>query len=885
MRPGIFGEVKMKKSGSLLLLTIFVLSLCYMSFAQEKALPPAPVPIGEFVQFERIDAFTDGEGAFLRWDMKSETGNVGFLVYRNTNRGPVLVTPGLFQGTKAGPLNITRYGEKYELFDVNGTLNSTYVIVSQAVDGHRVWTQPFDARYTSDFEGDTGHTKAELLARAQNTNDQINISGLNLTKELNSLVYGSRPRPNPLNQHRVATQQGVKIAVKTEGMYRVTRAELQAAGFNVDGDSSTWRLFVQGNEQAIIVGANNQYIEFYGRGMDTAESDTRIYYLIADTVAGKRMVTKFLGSIGGNVVTHNYRAVTERKERRQYNSSIQNGAVENFFGEAVINNPPLTETFDLTSVDPNGLDAYLTIRLQGLLATAHNIRVFINGVDAGIMTGSGMTNFGATFVVPASLLHDGSNTLTLNTTMSSDVCYFDSVKVIYSRKYAASQNKVNFFTPGYRKTDVTGFTSPNVRVFDTTIDGDPQQITDLSIVPDGSTFSVKMPSNRPAVFYAVEDSALLQSPSVTIDNPSTLSDPTNTADVLIISYSAADFMNVANAWAAYRHNRTGGEFNVKVVDVADIFDEFSYGVRSGTAINDFLKYTRTQWSGPKPAYVLLLGDASYDPRNYLGFGNSDLVPTKMVSLIYEETGSDEALADFDHNGVADISVGRIPGRTAASLTAVLNKTMAFETPAMQSLDRGALFAYDMPLGYDFEAMSQVLRNQLPASMPVTYVRRGLPEPNPMHIQDPLAHQNLINAINTGKFIVNYSGHGSAGVWASSSFFQNNDIGALTNANSQSIFLMLTCYNGLFIRPDADSLGEVLLKAQNGGSVATWSSTTETTPDYQLTMGIEFYRLVTLSTIPRMGDLVKNAKTVIAGSDVGYSWVLLGDPMLKVRPQL
>ena len=172
-------------------------------------------------------------------------------------------------------------------------------------------------------------------------------------------------------------------------MYRVSRAELQTAGFPVDSDSTNWRMFLNGNEQSILVGDGNQYVNFYGRGIDTFETDTRIYYLINDTVPGRRMVSKVLSSIGGNVVANNYRFNTSYKERVTYLSSIQNGDVENYFGHAVISDPPLTESFTLTAVDPQGLDAYIQINLQGLAATAHNVHVLINGVDAGVLTDSG----------------------------------------------------------------------------------------------------------------------------------------------------------------------------------------------------------------------------------------------------------------------------------------------------------------------------------------------------------------------------------------------------------------------------------------------------------------------------------------------------------------
>jgi hypothetical protein len=687
-------------------------------------------------------------------------------------------------------------------------------------------------------------------------------------------------------QRYLVAQPGVKIAVKNEGMYRVTRAELQTAGFPVDSDSTNWRLFSNGVEQSIIVGDGNQYIDFYGRGADTFETDTAYYYLISDTAPGRRMVSKILSSIGGNVTSANYRSNTERKERVSYDQNIHNGPAENYFGHPVISDPPLTEAFDLSGVDPQGPDAFIQIILQGLSDNAHNVHVVINGTDAGVLSGSRKTRFGGTIVVPANLLVEGTNTIVLNTLNSNDSNYFDSIKVNFSRRFAAEQNKIFFYNQGYRRANVTGFTSPNIRVFDTTLDGDPQLIVNPQIIQEGDSYTVRMPSNRPAVFYAVEDSALLQSPSVTFDNPSTLASPDNLADMIIISYSSPEFLAASENWANYRRSRNGGQFNVKVVDIADIYDEFSYGLHTGNALRDFLIYANSNWQTPRPSYVLIIGDGSYDRRNYEGFGYWDMVPTLNVDLLYQETGSDDALSDFNEpaDGLADIPIGRIPARDVTSINIALAKTIEFETPTNQDWMRGALFAYDLPLGYDFLAMSQILANQLPASMPKLFVARGLPDPNPNHLEDPMAHQNLINGINAGKFVVNYAGHGSAGIWGSSTFFQVGHMSELTNAHSETIFTMLTCFNGFFLRPRPtdDSLGEALLKAGNGGAVATWASTTETTPDYQLTMGIPFFQGLATGSNSRIGDLIKTSKMSIAGSDVGYSWVLLGDPALKIH---
>ncbi len=704
------------------------------------------------------------------------------------------------------------------------------------------------------------------------TRGEIQTDRPALTRELTAQVIASRRAPDPISQRWLVAQPGVKIAVKQAGMYRVSRVELESAGFPVDSDSANWRLFVDGHEQAIIVGEGGQYVDFYGRGIDTFETDTRVYYLISDTAAGRRMESKTLRPIGGNVVSANYRFIVEKKERLNYDSRIQNGEAENFFGRAVISDPAITPTIALTNVDPQGPDATLQVNIQGLIYGQHNVRVVFNGSSMGVITGSDLNRFTGTFVVPQTLLREGSNSLVLNSVASSDVSYFDSATINYTRHYGADQNRLSFHTPGYRKVDLTGFASLNIRVFDTTHDGDPQLISNPAIVQNGGTFTASLPSDRPAVFYAVEDSGLLHSPSVTFDQPSTLASPDNAAEMIIISASAPEMLAAAETWANYRRTQAGGGFTVKVVDIADVYDEFSYGLHKAQAIKDFLAFARQSWQTPAPAYVMLLGDASYDRRNYLGYGYWDLVPAQNVSFTYEEGASDDALADLDDDGVIDLAIGRIPARNGSAAYAVLSKTIAFESPANQVLTRGALFAYDMPLGFNFEEESQIFRSQLPRWVPSQFISRA----------DQTAHQQLIDGINAGPYIVNFSGHGAAWGWASQSFFTVNDVPLLTNFANPTIFTSLPDYTNLFNRPESVSLGESLLLAPNGGGAAVFAGITITTPDNQLAIGTEFYRLLGRGEVPRLGDIVKASKLPAAGTNLGYAFVLLGDPAMKAR---
>jgi len=79
-------------------------------------------------------------------------------------------------------------------------------------------------------------------------------------------------------------------------------------------------------------------------------------------------------------------------------------------------------------------------------------------------------------------------------------------------------------------------------------------------------------------------------------------------------------MAASNTWADYRRSAPGGGFNVEVVDVADIYDEYSYGLMSGDAVREFLQHVYQDWTSQVPGkkYVLLVGDASYDPKNFKG---------------------------------------------------------------------------------------------------------------------------------------------------------------------------------------------------------------------------------------------------------------------------
>lgn len=823
----------------------------------------------EIAQFGSVSAVGDRRGVLVQWEMSAEPNILGYYVYRVENGISSLVSDTMTLGPATRGAGRDG-GERYRVYDPQGRQGSSYLIESYNIDGQTTSTKPIETRFVRNVEDSTGVPVGDLRAAMLSKNPSIESNALVLDQQLETEVESSLQTADASTHQWVVGQPGASIYVRQDGMYRVSRASLQAASFPVNTNSANWRLFLEGVEQNIIVGPGDQYIEFYGRGVDVPETDSRVYYLISGATPGKRIPKRTLRPIGGNVLAQSFTTKATKKERTINFNSVINGDEDNYWGR-VISTSATGVPFTLPSVDPAGGTATITVKLQGFTNVPHQVNASVNGNPLGLVVGSSLNGYSSTVQVPTSYLLEGNNTLNLQSIGPGDFSLFDAVSVDYKRKYAADQNKVLFTTPGLRRVDVSGFTSANVRVFDITSDGNAQQIGNAFVEQNGATFTAKLPAARAAVYYAVEDSALLTPSQVIVNNPSSLKTVANSATLIIISHSAADFMAASEVWANYRRSQG---FTVKVVDIRDVYDEFNYGVMSALSIRSFLNYAYSNWQIP-PQYVMLMGDASYDSRNYEGFGYWNLVPSKVVpSFEGNETVSDEALADFNGDALAELSIGRIPARTAAQITNAYNKTVLFETPAMQSFNRGSLFAYDEPRGYDFAAMSQSIRSKLPATMPATFVDRLAVGSDTF----------LMSGLNTGKYIVNYAGHGASGAWFNeNSFFGRTKADQLTNA--PSIFTMLTCYNGNFIRPEsfADSLGERLLNSTIGGSVVSWASTTATTPDVQQVMAERFYTQLALGSIPRMGDLIKDAKQVIPNnSDVRNSWVLLGDPMLKVR---
>ena len=312
-----------------------------------------------------------------------------------------------------------------------------------------------------------------------------------------------------------------------------------------------------------------------------------------------------------------------------------------------------------------------------------------------------------------------------------------------------------------------------------------------------------------------------------------------------------------------------------VVPINDLYDEFNFGERTPVAVKQFLQTAQQNWKTP-PTYLLLNGRASLDPRNYLGLGNLDLVPTRIVPSSSLMTASDDWFSDFAGNGMPTVATGRLPVATVEDSTNVVGKIVAYEGHSTNgSWTANALMVADADDTESFTQDSQTVAGKLPSAIQVTDVFAGT-------VGTAAARTDILNAINSGQVLVNYLGHGSEEQWAGSDIFDTSSVTSLTNGSQLPVFLIMDCLNGFFQDVYSQPLGVTLMLAPNGGAVAVLASSglNQPLPQTTLDAGVVLHAMGATKT--RLGDAIVKAKSHIGDPDVRRTFNLFGDPAMQLK---
>ena len=797
---------------------------------------PASTGAVTAVMMRSMTARKGPEGVLIEWQTGFEVRNLGFYVYRDGIR----LNQELLMGSAlmAGTHTILRSGNAYSWFDA-GSRGGTYWVEDVDLSGKKTQHGPVTA---TPSEGPLPTKKTISLSQLpQGAVTAPFKAGRMLTGTGSDFPGG----PSPLEtQWALAGTHSLKVLIRQEGWYRLTFTQLAQVGFKAKRPQFI-QLYVDGQEQPIVVTANG--IEFYATGVDTQWTDTRVYWLVNGLAPGKRIDQAGGGSGPSGPVS--FPATIEAKPRSFYFPALLNGEAQNFFG-AMITPTEADITLQATQVTQGA--ASLELLLQGVTDSSHSIKVFLNGSWLGSVVFDGQTQGHALLPVAKSQLREGANQVSFISSGDSDVAAVDTLRLTYAHTYTADGDHLKCMAPGGTTLTLTGFTAP-VRTFDIT---DPKMVKELpgQVVKGGIRLLV--PGKGQRTLFAVTEAAI-QAPQLTGNSPSDWH-ANHRADMVIITHE--DFTESLAPLVQLRQ-RQG--LSVAVVDIEDIYDEFSYGQKTPFAIKAFLARARNWRRAPR--YVLLAGGATYDPRNYTNLGNLDFVPTKLLDTAMLETAVDGWFVDFNADGLPEIPIGRLPVNTAQEAATVVAKLIAYE---QDSPSTKALYVADIgdQVG-NFEGAIQPMESLI-SLVPEELFRSKLGGTT-----GPL----LLAGLKGGAGLVTYLGHGSMQLW-DDNVLDTSIVDTLTNT-AFPFFISLTCLNGYFIMPTFDSLAGALVTDSGGAvGVVASSSLTEFAPQEALGSAL----LSHLSTGVTVGEALVAAQHAVSDPDVQKSYLLFGDPSMRVR---
>ena len=127
-----------------------------------------------------------------------------------------------------------------------------------------------------------------------------------------------------------------------------------------------------------------------------------------------------------------------------------------------------------------------------------------------------------------------------------------------------------------------------------------------------SRWIVQTPGTGTRSLFAFTEATIAAPAFVVANQPSSLNAAVQRER--LSDHQPSDFLAQMAPLVAHRASQG---HQAALISIDDVYDEFSFGARSPQALKDFLSHARTTWA-VAPRYVVLAGDATFDPRDYAG---------------------------------------------------------------------------------------------------------------------------------------------------------------------------------------------------------------------------------------------------------------------------
>lgn len=537
----------------------------------------------------------------------------------------------------------------------------------------------------------------------------------------------ARPASTFTNNSVLAQGTWYKIAVPSQGIYRINRSFLSNMGLNPSQvDPRNIRLFGNGGkmvpelnsaprtddlvENAIkVIGEDdgsfdqNDYVLFYATGTDEWKknnsqngglkysvtkniySDTSYYFLTVDQGRGKR-ISAVSGAGNANVSTSTYDFYNYHEQ-----NVVNFGKTgRQFYGEYF----DITTAYNFTWDDGNFVtgDSLITqVTLVAVATQTSEFQVSGNGQNFKVSTDqiypSQYADYAKEGSGTATTFNNNSNILEVRISKltAKSLGWLDKVTVNCRRQISLAAKQFNFrdsrvSAPGNicRYTmniplnaqpviwNVTDPSSPSEQQYEATA-------SSLSFVAGASQLQEYCVSPQNNFLTPVFAGRVAKQNLHSVAN----------AQYLIITHPL--FLSEAKRLALYHQKQDGLSYYIATID--QVYNEFSSGQQDPAAIRDFIRMIYTRNGGAtaaNPLYVVLFGDGSYNNMNRNLVNNSNFIPTyeswNSLSPL-SSTATDDFFGMMDDNegflaelqGKPDVALGRLTVKSLSEAKGVVDK--------------------------------------------------------------------------------------------------------------------------------------------------------------------------------------------------------------------
>jgi Peptidase family C25 len=595
--------------------------------------------------------------------------------------------------------------------------------------------------------------------------------------------------------------------------------------------------------------------EIIGCGDNQEKNNTANYYWVAasDPDPGQswaRMQESTMAAASGEPLA-NYRRQEHHEQQVAYRENPPQISSDRLFMNYYKVADVSVGIDPLWNPDPNGSDVSVGVQVTGYSTTEFNLHfeivtdnTLVTPVEDYLLADNDLVtrrNF-----IPASALAGEECKLVMSPNSGNYVySWLNWVELGYDALYRAIGNTLQFHgneDPGARPMVVTGFTTDDIGLFEITDPRNPihYNLDSSNIVADGDNWKLSLePIQSSGTRHFVSqgnytglgvgdfnyyESTRAEDPV----NPVELSGPA--PDLVVITHP--DFREALERWITHRKNRADGDLEVHVVEVQDLYDWYSGGLKDPWALKRFSNHAISHW---KSWALMLVGDANENALQ-LGVqgsardGSRDLVPTNhhiQTTWQYkpEVASSDKWYATFESgmnypdddfldsiNSPWEMYVGRFPCNNVTELNVMIDKVMAMENvqPNQEWRKRAIMIGDDhwsegsgvnvgkfvrSSLEWHF---SNVSRNTMAplwtGGSPVVleadtlflnnylrdfWIEDGSPNTRvPSTYQNEVvngyAHRDLLASLNSGGLIAHYQGHANEAVLCSEIWFEDKN---------------------------------------------------------------------------------------------------------------